>query len=164
MNLRAAIALILAFSSAISSTSCFFRKAKAAPPAAVPPSPRPQPRESKPVPEKAGQEGGPQPAPSRPTQSHIPPATQTAPQLGQILSAQERQQYEIAIRAALDRARGGLATVQSKRLTSTQSETATRIRNFIAQAEQARKTDLPLAKSLADRADLLARDLVTSTR
>ena len=43
-----------------------------------------------------------------------------------------------------------------------QQRMAAQVENFVAQAEERRKTDLVSARSLAERADLLARDLADS--
>ncbi|MEX2302552.1 MAG: hypothetical protein WD733_16535 [Bryobacterales bacterium] len=83
------------------------------------------------------------------------------PQLGQILSPAQRSQYEQLIDEAINRARDRLKVVAaySARLNEEQHTTIKRIQAFIQQAEDKRKQDLTIAKSLADRALLLAEDL-----
>jgi outer membrane biosynthesis protein TonB len=92
------------------------------------------------------------------------PATATAstpvPQLGQMLTDQQRRDYEARIQAALDRARANLQKARGNpNLTEAQKNMATQVASFVDQAEERRKTDLVSARSLAERADLLARDL-----
>ena len=64
-----------------------------------------------------------------------------------------------SVEQSLVPARALLARLRGRQLTSDQSETAARIRTFLGQAEQARKTDLRSAVQLARRAEVLARDL-----
>lgn len=103
----------------------------------------------------------PSPFPSTPP-APTPPAIQHQPQLTQILTAQQKQAYNRAIDQSIGRARQALATVTGRSLTADQRMTADRVRIFVAQAEEARKQDLVRAKGLADRADLLAQDLLKS--
>ncbi len=91
-----------------------------------------------------------------------PPATPAVPELEQILSPQQRQAYNEAIDANIGRAQRTLETVQSRRLNPDQKTTQERIRAFVQQANDARKTDLFRAKNLAERAAVLADDLLRS--
>jgi hypothetical protein len=136
------------------------------PPEAVPETPGPlvsQPEErasSQPEPVR------PRPVPTAPPVSSESTATPEAPaaplpQLGQILSPAQRSQYEQLIDDAIKRAQDRLKVVApySSRLNEEQHTTIKRIQAFIQQAEDKRKQDLTIAKSLADRALLLAEDL-----
>jgi hypothetical protein len=86
------------------------------------------------------------------------------PQLGQILSAAEQQRYARITDQALARAKGVLRQLEGRQLTRDQRAGLDRIRTFIGQAEELRNRDLVQASSLAERADLLARDLAASVR
>jgi hypothetical protein len=136
------------------------------PPEAVPETPGPlvaQPEErasSQPEPTR------PRPVPTAPPVSSESTTTPEAPasplpQLGQILSTAQRSQYEQLIDEAIKRAQDRLKVVAaySARLSEEQHTTIKRIQAFIQQAEDKRKQDLTIAKSLADRALLLAEDL-----
>lgn len=61
-------------------------------------------------------------------------------------------------------ARLSLASIQNRSLNPEQKAAVTQIRVFLDQAEDARKTDLIRANNLAERADVLARDLVAGLR
>lgn len=104
------------------------------------------------------------------TQSAEAPAAQEAapapvPQLGQMLSDAQRREYEARIHDALERARANLRKARNNpRLTEAQQRMAAQVDTFVDQAEERRKTDLVSSRSLAERADLLARDLVESLR
>ena len=77
-----------------------------------------------------------------------------------MLTDQQRRDYEARIQAALDRARANLQKARSNpNLTDAQKNMAAQVASFVDQAEERRKTDLVSARSLAERADLLARDL-----
>lgn len=136
------------------------------PPEAVPETPGPLVAE--PAPETSLE---PQPSPPRPAPSAPPVASESAtqqetpaaavPQLGQMLSADQRRQFTQLIDQAIRRAQDRLDVVlaNSSKLNEEQHTTIKRIRAFIRQAEDARGQDLTIAKNLADRADLLAQDL-----
>jgi hypothetical protein len=96
-----------------------------------------------------------QPAPSPP-----PPT----PQLRPILTASQTQELERTIADRLSRAQGVLRSVQGRRLSRPQAASVSQIRTFIDQAEEARKTDLPRANNLAERAEVLAMDLARQVR
>lgn len=61
-------------------------------------------------------------------------------------------------------ARLSLASIQNRSLNPEQKAAVTQIRVFLDQAEDARKNDLIRANNLAERADVLARDLVAGLR
>jgi hypothetical protein len=96
------------------------------------------------------------------------PATQEStaapvPQLGQMLSDAQRRDYEVRIHDALERARANLGKARSNpRLGEAQQRMAAQVETFVNQAEERRKTDLVSSRSLAERADLLSRDLLES--
>lgn len=123
--------------------------APAAPtPVTVPPSPpahAPQPQP---------------PSPAAPPQAARPPA----PHLSEILTTDQQKQYNSAIDQSLARTQTSLGAIAKHSLTKEQQAVVVQIQNFVQQAQTARKSNLPAARSLADRADVLARDLEGSLR
>ncbi|MBL8291986.1 MAG: hypothetical protein JNN08_09115 [Bryobacterales bacterium] len=112
----------------------------------------------------------PKPVPSAQS-SEAPPETAPAPspeepvlQLAPLLTAEQQTAYNTAIDAALQRAEANLARLDPRRLKGSQRSNFQRVRLFIQQAQQTRTSDLAVAKSLADRADLLAQDLARNFR
>lgn len=105
-----------------------------------------------------------------PAQPPVPPAEQAAGagsqapvrQLEQLLSPEQAQVYNEAIDRSIQNARQKIAALRGHRLTGEQKTYLDRIRAFIDQATEARKTDLFRAKSLAERASVLAEDLLRS--
>lgn len=124
--------------------------------------------ESKPVPPPAVEtkppqgEGEAKPAEAEPAAAAAPPPL--IPKLEVILTAEERKEYDKRLDGAVDRAKVSLAAMQGKSLSGEQKEAVGRIQSFLAQAEQARQRDLVSAVSLAERADLLSRDLLERLR
>ena len=117
----------------------------------------PQPSES-PVRTVASSPSAPAPAPSESS------APAEVPQLGPLISTQQRQVFLSEIDRNSDQARAALATLMGRRLTADQSEGVRRIREFLRQAAEARSSDVALARNLSERARLLAEDLVRNTR
>lgn len=93
----------------------------------------------------------------------VPPPV-AAPKFGQILTPDQVKDFTKRLDAASDRVRNALVIIQGKNLNDEQKETMGRIRAFLTQAEQARGQDLQSAVSLAERADLLSRDLLDRLR
>ena len=98
-----------------------------------------------------------------------PETDDTAPaepalKLERLLTSEEAKSYEQAIARSLTVAERNLKIAAQKNLTQAQEDEVKRIRTFIDQARQARETDLLIAKSLSDRAEALARNLVRSQR
>jgi hypothetical protein len=91
-----------------------------------------------------------------------PPAP--APKFGQILSPDQVREFTRRLDSASERVRSSLMLILERNLTDEQKETVGRIRAFLTQAEQARSQDLQSAVSLAERADLLSRDLLNRLR
>lgn len=144
-------------------------------PAVVPPRqigqtplPTPPPKPEAPKPKKTRRRANPTvaAAPPAPTEPTPPPAEQPAPvpQLTQLLSPAEQAAYNRAIDAAIERTRTNLAKAQSLELDENNRANLARARAFLQQAEEARVSDLPTAKSLADRADVLAQDLARNAK
>lgn len=129
-----------------------------------PPKPPPKPtrtvrRPSTPKPVATAQSGE---AASEATPAPAPdePVLQLAP----LLTAEQQTAYNTAIDAALQRAEANLARLDPRRLKGSQRSNFQRVRLFIQQAQQTRSSDLAVAKSLAERADLLAQDLARNFR
>ena len=98
----------------------------------------------------------PQPAPA--------PAPVAPPRLGDILSVDQQREYNTAIDQSLSRAQTSLGSIGNRQLNQEQQSLVEQIRSFMQQAQESRKSDLPGAKRLAERADVLAGDLAASFR
>ncbi|MCS6954512.1 MAG: hypothetical protein RMK57_13705 [Bryobacterales bacterium] len=120
------------------------------PPPLPPPRKRPSPAASRVEP------SAPEPQPQAPP---APP-----PQLKQILTPEQRVALERSINHRLSRARATLAALRGKSLNAQQATVVEQIRTFIRQAEEARSRDLLRASNLAERADVLARELAAALR
>lgn len=97
--------------------------------------------------------------PPEPASPQPPP--NTGPKLAQIFSNEQRAEYNRTLEESLDRVRKALEKVQSRQLSEPQTKIVNQIRAFEKQAVQTRDHDLVNAVSLANRADILARDLMT---
>ena len=87
-----------------------------------------------------------------------------SPRLGALLTPEQQRDQNVRIDRSLENAAKSLGAVEKRTLTSAQQAAVAQIHGFMAQAEQLRKTDLTGARSLAERAQLLARDLQNSLR
>jgi type IV secretory pathway VirB10-like protein len=159
--MRLATAL-LAIVLSLGLSGCWFRKKKTT---AIPPPPAPSaPQPAKPASPAAKKKTFPPPAAPRPPQPAEQPQARPSPppppQLGEILSADRRRQYEAEYAQSLARARSALQQASGKSLTSAQRETVERIQTFIQQAEESKAKDLATAVQLARRADVLGQDLL----
>lgn len=85
-------------------------------------------------------------------------------QLGTVLTPQQRAEYIHALEQSLVHAEADVTSLKGKSLTTEQSAAMDRIASFINQARENRDADPALAARLAERAELLARDLVGSVR
>jgi hypothetical protein len=119
--------------------------------------PQPQTPQPQPTPPQAPQN----PPPRRP---NGPAQPNPAPRLGDILTPQQERQYNTAIDQSLARAQSSLGSIANRQLTKEQQGVVTQIQGFIQQAQATRKSNLPAARSLAERAEVLARDLAGSLR
>lgn len=180
--------IILGFT-VFSLSGCFFKKKPAVvvPTVVVPqPQPAPTPEPAKETPPPKESTPAPQPAPpvkeTRPTTPKIEkpspapvkrspsPRTTTQapaqpiPQLGTILTPTQRAQYQQTLDESLNRAKNLLIQTRGRKLSASQTESATRVRSFIRQAEEIKAQDLTTAVQLARRADLLAQQLAQSLR
>ena len=122
-----------------------------APPSSAAPAHRPPPRPAN------------EPSPNT-ASAPAAPATASRPQIGLILTADQQRQYNRAIDDTLSRARASLASISNRQLTQAQQTNLGQIQNFMQQAETTRASDLPAAKRLAERAEVLAKNLAKSLR
>lgn len=130
-----------------------------APPSSIPPPPiqaqlpkRPPPKVRRPITAAA------------PETETEPPKGPPVPRLTQLLSPEEERQYNREIDEALERAHRHVALVSQRPLSAEQQVLLERVNAFLQQTVEIRQLDLVTARSLAQRADLLARDLERSTR
>ena len=93
-----------------------------------------------------------------------PPPAASIPKLGEILSDDQKIQLLRTCDESLVRAREALGQLRGLNLSPDQKQSMNRVNVFISQAEQARQRDPQTAKQLAERADLLSRDLVRTVR
>jgi hypothetical protein len=119
--------------------------------------PQPAPAAAKPI-----RSAAPTPAPPAPTPAAPPAPAQPAPKLGDILSADDQKQFSASIDQSLSRAQVSLNSIGGRQLNKDQQAQAEQIHNFMKQAQVTRGSDLAGAKSLAERAEVLARDLAAS--
>ena len=130
------------------------------------PAPPAPPKPAKPT---ARRRQNPTPAPSAVQSPQQPPAVpppvlQPTPELGEVLSPEQQQEYNRLIDFRISRAQRNLELLRGRSLSREQQAALTRIQTFIRQTLQARKDDLITARSLAERADVLAQDLENSSR
>jgi len=86
------------------------------------------------------------------------------PQLVDIETPEKQRQLNAAVDQSLSHAQASLAGIANRTLTKDQQGLVEQIRNIMQQAEASRSSDLPGAKSLAERAEVLAKDLAASVR
>ncbi len=114
---------------------------------------------------------GPEPPPAQPQPpspaSPTPPAvvetpapTPPVPQLGRLLTAEQRREYNRAINANVLAAEASLDLLQKRPIGDAQRSAMERVRSFLTQVNETRGSDLELARNLSDRARLLAEDMV----
>jgi hypothetical protein len=101
-----------------------------------------------------------QTAPPRRTAQPAAPSVQ--PRLGEIFTADQEREYNTAIDQSLGRTQKNLSSIANRALTKEQTAVVAQIQSFARDAQTMRKSDLAAARRLAERADLLARDLAAS--
>ena len=122
--------------------------------------PEPQePQETKPAPKKHPAKPQQPPPTTTPPGPEAPPP-QPVPQLGVILTPEQRQKYEADYAASMASAQHGLVLAAEYKLTPAQTETVSRIKSFMRLAENVHERDPATAAQLARRAALLAEDLL----
>src|ERR1700688_840858 len=121
-------------------------------PAAPAQTPQPQPPPQSPPPSTP-------PRSTRPAEPNSSGQPSPAPRLGDILTTEQERQYNSAIDQSLARTQSSLGAIANRKLTKEQQAVVAQIQSFVQQAQTTRKSNLPAARSLAERADVLARDL-----
>ncbi|MGH9594083.1 MAG: hypothetical protein ACRD5L_13410 [Bryobacteraceae bacterium] len=107
---------------------------------------RPTPLASKPV--------------AAPPAIEMPAVIEPVPQLGQIFTPAQILENNRTLDDYIQRVTRDVNILATKNLSKDQRDTAELVRNFLAQAEQTRDTDLAAAVSLAKKAYSLAKDLL----
>jgi hypothetical protein len=139
------------------------------PPVAENPEPVPTPAAAPtpPPPKRVVAKRKPSPLPPTSTESP-PPASGAAPvpppALREIISGDQRRQYESEFRQDVGRAGSALKQAATRPLNAGQRETVARIQTFLSQANLARDNDISTALQLARRADLLGQELLKSMK
>ncbi|MGC9969544.1 MAG: hypothetical protein ABSE56_03025 [Bryobacteraceae bacterium] len=130
-----------------------------------PPNVQPPPVEPQKIPPPPRRRSRVPTAPPAPAVETVPaPQPPPPPQLEQILTPQQQKAYNDEIDRNVSRAQRTLAALGGRRLNDEQQTYLERIRAFLKQADEARRTDLFRAKNLAERASLLADDLLRSVQ
>jgi hypothetical protein len=80
--------------------------------------------------------------------------------LGEFLSESQRADIQRQFEQTMQRARQSLEKLTARRLEGPAAESVERVRAFLLQADQARARDPQTALQLAQRADVLATDLL----
>jgi hypothetical protein len=134
----------------------------------VPPAPSPAPASAPasapaaaPAPEPVAKKPARVAASSNPAPTPTPAAT-PAPKLGDVLTSDEQKQLSASIDQSLSRAQASLNRLSGRQLNKDQQSEADQIQSFMKQAQATRNSDPAGAKSLAERAEVLARDLAAS--
>jgi hypothetical protein len=95
--------------------------------------------------------------PTPPTAPAAPP-----PKLGDVLTPEEQKQFSASVDRSLSHAQSSLNAINGRQLSKDQQAEVEQIRNFMQQAQSTRNSDPSGAKSLAERAEVLARDLAAT--
>jgi len=130
----------------------------------VPPQPAPEPAAAETAPQSAPPQSTPAAKkPLRSASSSTPappaPASTPAPKLGDVLSSDEHKQLSASIDQSLSRAQASLNRLSGRQLSTDQQSEVDQIQSFMKQAQATRNSDPSGARSLAERAEVLARDL-----
>ena len=80
------------------------------------------------------------------------------------MTPDQQRQYNAAIDQSLAHVQSSLSSIANRQLTKEQEATSAQVQNFVQEAQATRKNDLAAAKSLAERAEVLAHDLVESLK
>ena len=105
------------------------------------------------------------PRPGRPRlarQRQPAPTAAPLPQLGPVLSPEEQREYNGAIDQSLGRAQASLRAIGNRRLSREQQASVARDSGFYPAGAGKARVDLPGARRLAERAEVLADSLEKS--
>lgn len=97
-------------------------------------------------------------------QTPLNPTPAPALRLGAMLTPEQTQRLTQEINGSLSRTRRNLDAAIRHNLNDNQKESAGQVRVFLKQAQAAQASDLEAARSLAERAEILSRDLLQSLR
>jgi len=127
---------------------------------------KPAANEQQQAPKRAARPATPPPAQGPPASTPVPssPPPSESPRLGEILTPEQQRQLNAAIDQSLAHANSSLGSISNRQLNNEQQATMKQVQGFMQQAQETRKADLAAAKSLAERAEVLANDLVASLR
>jgi hypothetical protein len=92
------------------------------------------------------------------------PASAPAPQLGEVISPQRKRRLDADVDRAIHNAQTSLQSLTGKNLSAQQQVAAAQAASFLRQAAEARPQDLASARSLAQRAEVIARDLAKTVK
>jgi len=120
-------------------------------------APQPPPPAKKPARSATAPPPSTSPAPATAPTPAAPP-----PKLGDVLTPDEQKQYSASIDQSLAHAQTSLKSIGGRQLNKDQQAEVEQIRNFMQQAQETRSRDPSGAKSLAERAEVLARDLAAT--
>ena len=81
-----------------------------------------------------------------------------------LLTPAEQERYNREIADFIKRAEDNLTRIGERKLDERQRESVLRARTFIRQAQDLRQSDLLTARSLAQKADVLAQDVASTLR
>jgi hypothetical protein len=139
--------------------------ASAAPQSEAPPQRRPV-RQPGPATAPVAPASAPVPPPASPSAPVPSPASPStpAPKLGEILTSEQQRQLNASLDQSLSRTQTTLIRIARKPLTKEQQGIVDQVQNFMQQAQSTRSSDLVAARRLADRAEVLARDLAARLR
>lgn len=127
--------------------------------------PAPQPRPAVRRPRPAAAATAPQPEIPAPEPAHTDTVAGPPPQLRPMLTPAQEKQLQLSINRSLNAAEQGLKRAAIPASDRERLASAARVRAFIEQAQQAvQQGDLNRARSLAERAELLASDLARSPK
>ena len=148
---------------ALSSGGCkwFGRMPKTPPP---PPPPAPAPAPSAPQPPPPAPAVHPRKPSPFPAPAPAPPQPPPPPAFGQILTPQQQAEFRRTYQQSAQSARQALSQLAGRALSRDQADTVNRIRSFLSRADEAQSKDPSTAAQLARRAEILARDLLSSVR
>lgn len=138
-----------------------------APPLSTVPAPPEEIDVPNPPPQQPRRPRRPTPAQAQPAPQEPAPQVQPAPEppkLVQLLTADEQRRYQGELEQYLRNADAIVAQASTRTLDAQQSDMVIRIRSFTQQARDQRETDLMTARNLAQRADVLAKDLQRTLR
>jgi hypothetical protein len=84
--------------------------------------------------------------------------------LGTLTTPEQERSLNAQVDQALNNAEANLRSLQNRSLTKEQENARVQVESFMRQAKERRASDLSGARSLAQRAEILARDLAASLR